>query len=106
MQVQVDIILRPHGTEPLLVRNKYHRDKYGWYQSLNVIACCCCCLSRLATLSTDAVCRVLLLLLFKWFSHALNGRRVPRVVVVVVLKWFSHALNGRRVPRVVVVVVV
>ena len=29
---------------------------------------------------------------------------MPRVVVVV--KWFSHALNGRRVPRVVVVVVV
>ena len=59
-QVQVDN-LRPLGTEPLLGRNRYHRDKYGWYQSLNVIAgCCCCCCCCLATFSTDAVCYSLL----------------------------------------------
>jgi hypothetical protein len=62
-QMQVDINVRPHGTEPLLGRNKYHRDKYVWYQSVNVIACCCCrcgCCCCLATFSTDAVCYSLL----------------------------------------------
>lgn len=59
VQVQVHINLCPHGTEPLLSRNKFHRDKYGCYQSLNVTACFCC-LSGLATFSTDAVCYCLL----------------------------------------------
>jgi hypothetical protein len=45
-----------------LVETIIIRDKYGWYQSVNEIACCCrcCCFSGLAPFSADAVCYSLL----------------------------------------------